>query len=170
LQPDFFTKHQLNYSSTDHYWSYHDEHLKKILVIKTLKEYFVNDIHSALSIEQLCVMLCKQGAPLKKNHHWSSLLKEFLYENWNTSFSLSELSKEVQMHPVTISKYFSKYFNCTLGEYTRRIKIEKSLPLIRNKKHSLTEIAYECGFTDQSHFTKTFSVITGMLPKDYRQF
>ncbi|SEW00346.1 transcriptional regulator, AraC family [Chitinophaga sp. YR573] len=173
LQPGFFTKNKLKYSAADNYWSYYDEHLKKVLVIKVLKEYLLNDTNSGLSIEQLCVLLCQQDAVKQKpekNNHWSSLLKEYLHEKWNTPFSLSELSEEVQIHPVNISKYFSRYFNCTLGEYIRRIKIEKSLPLIRNKKYSLTEIAYECGFTDQSHFTKTFRNITGMLPKDYRQF
>lgn len=55
-----------------------------------------------------------------------------------------------------------------LGEYIRRIKTEQALTLIRANQHSLTEIAYLCGFTDQAHFTRTFRHITGLLPKEYR--
>jgi AraC family transcriptional regulator len=173
LQPDFFKKNKILYSESNNYWSPYDEHLKKILLIKVLKEYHINDAHSEISIEQQCVLLCAQQlekSRFVKDNHWSSLLRDYLHENWNKVFTLNELSAQVQIHPVNISKYFSKYFNCTLGEYIRRIKIEKSFKFIRNKKHSLTEIAYECGFSDQSHFTKTFKQITGILPKNYSKF
>jgi AraC family transcriptional regulator len=55
-----------------------------------------------------------------------------------------------------------------LGDYIRQIKIDKALKLIRSNKLSLTAVAYECGFTDQAHFIKTFYLVTGMLPKQYR--
>ena len=173
LEPGFFKRNQLNYSDSESCWSPYDEHLKKGLLVKILNEYHVNDVHSGISIEQQCILLCQQPFKknkLPKNNHWSYILREYLHENWNQSFCLNELSAQVQIHPVNISRYFSKYFNCTLGDYMRRIKVEKSLPFIRNKKYSLTEIAYECGFTDQSHFTKTFKQITGILPKKYGQF
>ncbi len=59
----------------------------------------------------------------------------------------------IGVHPVTISKYFPRYFSCTLGEYMRKLKIEKSLSLIKSPGNSLTNVAYACGFFDQSHFT-----------------
>ncbi len=173
LQPSFFKRNGLPYSETTDYWSFQDEHFKRLLIVKVLNEYYLNDVHSEISIEQQCILLCQHQAGKNntiKNNHWSSILREYLHDNWNRTFGLDELSAQVKIHPVNISRYFSKYFNCSLGEYIRRIKIEKSLPFIRNNKYSLTEIAYECGFTDQSHFTRTFKQITGILPKQYRGF
>ena len=172
LEPGFYKKNKLDYSSANIFWTSSDAHFKKMMIVKSMSEFFIGDNHSSLSIEQLCVLLCQQSpvkSKLVKDRHWSSLLKEFMQENWNKPFTLSDLSDQVQIHPVTISRYFSKYFHCTLGEYARRIKVEKSFALIRNKRYSLTQIAYDCGFTDQSHFSKTFKDITGILPKEYRK-
>lgn len=98
------------------------------------------------------------------------LLKQLLHDKWNEVLSLQEIAGLVGAHPVTISKNFRKYFHCTLGTYQRRLKIEKSIDLIKNSTLSLSEIAFYCGFTDQSHFIRNFKELTGFLPKDYRKF
>jgi AraC family transcriptional regulator len=51
----------------------------------------------------------------------------------------------------------------------RRLKIEKSLYLLKDSSFSLTEIAAECGFSDQSHFIRTFKQLTGFLPNSYKK-
>jgi AraC family transcriptional regulator len=94
---------------------------------------------------------------------------ELLNDNWNSEISLSDLAFVANVHPKTISKHFPRYFNCTLGEYRRIIKVDKSLSLIKTSNLSLTEIAYECGFYDQSHFTATFKYMTGFRPKEFQK-
>jgi AraC family transcriptional regulator len=78
------------------------------------------------------------------------------------------LSRATEKHSITISKHFRKYFSCTLGKYLRKLKVEKSIPLIKNSPMSLTEIALHCGFAEQSHFTRSFKQMTSFLPKDFR--
>jgi AraC family transcriptional regulator len=100
---------------------------------------------------------------------WVSLLQEILNDRWNEQLTLNELCTLTQVHPVTISKNFTKYFTCTLGEYMRKLKIDRSIRLIKNQNLSLTDIAFECGFADQSHFIRTFKELTGWLPKKFQQ-
>jgi AraC family transcriptional regulator len=100
---------------------------------------------------------------------WAGRVNEFLQDNWNEPLSLTALARETNVHPVTISKNFRKYFSCTLGEYTRKLKVEKAMGLIKASKSSLTDTAYACGFADQSHFTRIFKQQTGFLPKDYQR-
>ncbi|MEO6231700.1 MAG: AraC family transcriptional regulator, partial [Ferruginibacter sp.] len=172
IQSGFLTEYDLNIESAN-VFSPFNEHLKKNILVKILREFYINDKHSVLSIQQLCMQLFQQinhETIPQPNRHWTIVLKDYLHSHWNEIPTLNELSKVVKIHPVTISRYFSKYFNCTLGEYIRQIKIENSLPLIRSNKYLLTEIAYECDFTDQSHFTKTFKQVTGILPKEYKNF
>ena len=138
-------------------------------VLKILKECYCPDQYSRIAVEQQCVELVS-GNTITRCHYpeWSCRIIEILNDQWDCSWSLAGLCKLLDIHPVTLSKYFSKYFNCTLGEYIRRIRVEKALRLIRRKQNSLTEIAYLCGFSDQAHFTRTFVQITGMQPKQYR--
>ncbi len=166
----FFDHHQVKYPRQEHLSIYH-EHRCKIIMLKILRECYISDTYSSLSINQLCLELTQMDQENKDKGfpHWVKQISELLNDNCNDSFTLLDFSDQLQVHPVTISKNFSKYFNCTLGEYMRRAKINRALPLLRNSTHSLTEIAYECGFYDQSHFTKTFCNLTGLLPKQYRR-
>ncbi|MBO9616905.1 MAG: helix-turn-helix transcriptional regulator [Dyadobacter sp.] len=99
---------------------------------------------------------------------WVGRVTELLHDRWNEPVSLDALSGETGTHPVTISKYFTRYFGCTLSEYMRRLRVMNAIALIKNTRYPLTRIAYESGFTDQAHFTRAFKQVTGFLPKEYR--
>ena len=100
---------------------------------------------------------------------WIGKVREYLADRWNETVSLQELSRASGVHPITISKHFPRYFSCTLGEYLRRLKIEKALALVKSSNRSLMEIAFECGFADQSHFIRVFKGLTGFIPNDFRK-
>ncbi|SHM45986.1 helix-turn-helix domain-containing protein [Chitinophaga sp. CF418] len=139
-------------------------------LLRLLREHYYNDSCSSISLEQLCINLIDSNPTIKKHYpEWTRQIITVLNDLWDEPPSLAELAAQINIHPVTLSKYFSRYFSCTLGEYLRRIKIERALVLVRSKKYSLTEIAYMCGFTDQAHFTRTFRQVTAMLPKEYKK-
>jgi len=144
----------------------------KLLILKMQKEMLINNIDSSSTIEMLLLELINKSNCLNKIDvpNWVIILTELLNDNWNKSMSLNEISRVVGVHPVTISKYFRKYFSCTLGEYQRKLKIDRGCELIKDSKMLLTEIAFHCGFNDQSHFTRTFKEMTGFLPKHFRKF
>jgi AraC family transcriptional regulator len=100
---------------------------------------------------------------------WIKSIKEILHDRWNESISLQELAHSLGLHPVTVSKHFPRYFNCTLGEYMRKIKIEKAIAQISKDEFSLTQVAHNCGFFDQSHFIRAFKQATGFLPGAYKK-
>jgi AraC family transcriptional regulator len=100
---------------------------------------------------------------------WVNILRELLHDEWNAKFDLQTLAEIAGIHPVTLSRYFPKYFSTTLSKYVKDIKIQKSLTLIKTTALPLTTIAYACGFADHAHFTRTFRAVTGFLPKAYRK-
>jgi AraC family transcriptional regulator len=143
----------------------------KFIVLKIIKETRINDIHSSETIKSLLLQLFDSliNKPSeKKKGKWASQLEDFLNDDCSAFQSLQQLSTLLNVHPVTISRYFPTYFNCTLGEYIRNTKVQKSLSLIRSRSSSLTNIALTCGFSDQSHFIRTFKASTGMLPREFR--
>ncbi len=139
-------------------------------ILKIYKELLINDICSSDAIHTSLLSLFSGYAPIADSKPpWVEVLKGLLSDRWDEFLTLEELSQILNIHPVTISKYFSKYFNCTLGEYLRRIKIERAISLLKNSNKSLTEIAFLCGFSDQSHFIKTFKHSTGFKPKEFKR-
>lgn len=143
----------------------------KFLVLKMYKELSVDDAFSQTSLQVLFLGMLGnlRKAPVSPPV-WLTRLLELLNDEWDTVPTLDGLSKAVGVHPVTVSKYFTKYVGCTLGEYMRKTKVDRSLALIRSGRYSLTEVAVACGFADQSHFIRNFKAYTGCLPKEFQQW
>ena len=142
----------------------------KIYALKLLQEIHTNDVVSSISIESLVNNLVHISFDLGNDNKpkWVNLLHEILNDRWQEQISLDELSSILGVHSVTISKCFKKYFYCTYGEYMRKLKISNSIELIKNSKLTLSNISYQCGFSDQSHFSRNFKKFTGFLPKTFR--
>jgi AraC family transcriptional regulator len=168
FQSDFYKKNSIIESQIQS--SIKKTPTAKFNMLKIYKELFVSDEFSKTTIEMLThSFFDNDTVENKKIPVWLKSVVEYLNDNWNQDISLEELANVVNVHPKTISKYFPRFFNCTFGEYRRKIKVEKSLSLIKCSKLSLTDVAYECGFYDQSHFTATFRDLTGFLPKQFKK-
>jgi AraC family transcriptional regulator len=146
----------------------------KFLLLKIYKEMMLADPFSVQSSRMLLLSLLEGPDRLYKKGSatrpaWITKVREYIHDRWNEPVTLQELSLAAGVHPITISKHFPRYFSCTLGEYHRRLKIEKALGLIKMSDLSLIEIAFECGFADQSHFIRVFRMMTGFIPSDFRK-
>jgi AraC-like DNA-binding protein len=101
---------------------------------------------------------------------WANELKEMIQDHIDTSLTLKELSKDLDINPSYLSREFSKHFdNLSFGEYIRKQRIGKAIALMATPGYSLTDIAYYTGFSDQSHFTRIFKKYTGSSPSAYRK-
>ena len=146
--------------------------LTKFLILKIFKESIVADSFSGDTINMLFAQLSNANMHLEKyekSPFWVKSLNELLNDCWNENPNLQDLAQILNLNPITISKHFPRYFGCTLGEYMRRIKIDRSLSLIESNQINLTEIGFQCGFADQSHFIRTFKNQTGFLPKQFQK-
>ncbi len=147
--------------------------LVKLEIIKIMREVKEPDDQSDLCIEAtilgiLSSLKCDRAG--NKKPFWIKQLYELLHDECNTNWSLTSLSEKLKIHPVTISKYFPKYYQTNIGNYIRKIKTEKSLTDLCKKSIAIEEIAIKYGFVDNAHFTRVFKKNTGITPSQYRQF
>ncbi|MBS7563024.1 chromate resistance protein [Mucilaginibacter sp. Bleaf8] len=126
-------------------------------------------------VEQLLLQVYHQNLKQRKGKkapEWAKTLKEMIQDqlDTNTFLSLQQASKELEINPAYLSREFSKYFdNISFGDYMRKLRIEKACDLIKKNTHSLTEIGYLTGFSDQSHFNRVFKKFTGESPSTYKK-
>ncbi|HVX27614.1 MAG TPA: AraC family transcriptional regulator [Parafilimonas sp.] len=146
----------------------------KTLFLKMLFAFKYEDLQLEMNIESLILQtfsfLLKDHKDYRIAPKWLMEVKDYLHETSQQKISLPDLAKQFDVHPVTISKLFPHFFHCTLGEYTRKIKIEKALHLLTKKNMALEIISYECGFADHAHFTRMFKKYTSFTPAQYRAF
>lgn len=138
--------------------------------------YLQNEKHTDNPIENLLLdvykKLLKQKSGAKKIPPWAKELREIIQDHLDTNLTLTlkQVSQSLQVHPTYLSREFSKYFdNLSFGDYIRKLRIEKAVQLLAQSNHSLAEIAYLTGFSDQSHFNRIFKQYMGKNPSSYRK-
>jgi YesN/AraC family two-component response regulator len=146
----------------------------KFMLYKAFQETKIRDRFTSTSIQMTLYDILGRMLRIKQTEEktkplWVKKLKEILHDSHAERISLVYLANELNIHPVHLSRDFPKHFRCTFGEYVRKARVEKALALLPDKNRSLTEIAFECGFADQSHFLRCFKQIIGINPYAYRK-
>ena len=66
-----------------------------------------------------------------------------------------------------LQKIFINYTGLTPKLYGKINRFQNSLVLLAKQNSSLTSVAYECGYFDQSHFIREFKSFTGVAPSAF---
>ena len=81
---------------------------------------------------------------------------------------LSEMLSKLDLNERTFQRTFKKYVGVTPNQYRRICQFQLSFYQLRSKDfNKLTDIAYDSGFADQSHFIRSFKEFTQITPNDY---
>jgi len=94
---------------------------------------------------------------------------EYLMENYREDIDLQKLASLVSLAPGSLCRFFKMQVGKTIFEYLNIIKVEFACKLLMNKELSITDVAFDSGFNNLSHFNKQFRQITGITPLKYRQ-
>ena len=85
-------------------------------------------------------------------------------------FTLDDVAEHVGLSRTYLSSVFKKATGVGLFEYVNRYRVEVSKMLLVDTEMNMVEVAGECGFQDQSYFTRVFKKLVGVSPKRYRSF
>lgn len=94
---------------------------------------------------------------------------DYIEKNYAEQLTLTELANHFHFNPSYLSTYFSTHNDEGFSEYVTRIRIEKSVELLRNRNVSISEISGKVGYSDHSYFCKVFKRLKGMSPSSYRK-
>jgi signal transduction histidine kinase/DNA-binding response OmpR family regulator len=81
--------------------------------------------------------------------------------------SVEELSQMVGLSRVHVYRKIKKLTGMSVSEFVRSVKLKLSLNLIKTSGKSISEIAYEVGFSSPSYFTKCFKDQFGISPSEF---
>ncbi len=104
------------------------------------------------------------------SHQKSGTLKQviqFIEHNYDQQLTLSDLASEAGMSPKYFCRYFHAMTNRTPMNYLNYYRIEMACVLLTTTTHSITEIAFDCGFNDLNYFIRCFKKYKGISPKKY---
>ncbi|HVT15181.1 MAG TPA: AraC family transcriptional regulator [Thermoanaerobaculia bacterium] len=130
---------------------------------------------SVLSIESLTMSLLAElvagrretGAP--RPPRWLREARSLLQESFASPTGLSALASRVGVHPVHLAASFRRHFGASVGEYVRRLRVDRAGALLARGELPLAEVALATGFSSQSHLTRAFKRLIGETPGRYRR-
>lgn len=89
-------------------------------------------------------------------------------KHFQRSIPLEEITDEVSMTVPAFCRYFKKVTGKTFTRFVNEYRVVHATKLLAESQMSITDICYECGFNNFSHFNKMFSTITGKSASKYR--
>ncbi len=95
------------------------------------------------------------------------MIKLYVSCNYNRDITLADVASYVGMSRASFCTFFKKQAGIGFVDYINQIRIEKAIELLKDKKHSITEISYSVGFSSASYFNRVFKKITGEAPSLY---
>lgn len=93
---------------------------------------------------------------------------EYINVHLEQDIQLTDLADAADMSQCYFASLFKQSMGITPWQYVVQQRIERSKVLLRQGNNSIVEIAFQCGFNSQSHFTQQFRKLTGSTPKMYR--
>ncbi|KAM3097110.1 helix-turn-helix transcriptional regulator [Phormidesmis sp. 146-35] len=132
------------------------ESLRNLLAVHLLRNHTKTSIKSTLEDNHL------NGLKLKQ-------LKDYIEENLTEALAIATLAALIPMSQF----HFARAFKTATGEpphrYITQRRIERAKVLLSTTRLSAAEVAYQVGFSNQSHFTMQFRKAIGLTPKQFRE-
>lgn len=94
-------------------------------------------------------------------------IEKILHNNLVEVPSLLELADIASMTHTKLSKVFKNIYGQTVFGYLRELRLNKAKQLLDDSKLNITEITYETGWSNPSHFSREFKEKFGLSPKSY---
>lgn len=94
-------------------------------------------------------------------------VKEQILEHLEIPPSINTLAVNAGMSPTKLKRLFRQIFGNSIFSYYQTFRMKEAARLLKEEQLSVSEVGYQLGFTNLSHFTRVFREHTGMKPKQY---
>ncbi len=93
----------------------------------------------------------------------------YIRQHYCEKLSLEDAAAHVSLSPVYFSRLFKQSTGQSFNLFLNQLRVRKSAALLLKTGSSILEIAIQCGFEDQSYFSKVFKKFLNVSPARFRQ-
>lgn len=93
----------------------------------------------------------------------------FTMKNYTHEIKHNEIADLVNLNKSSFCRYFKNRTHKTYSQFLNEIRIAHACKLLINKQMTVSEICYETGYNNISHFNRQFKLITGTTASDYKK-
>ena len=97
------------------------------------------------------------------------IIYKYVNQNFTEHITLDEISDKVSMTVPAFCRYFKRVTGKTFTKLVNEYRVVHATKLLSESQMNITDICFECGFNNFSHFNKIFKEITGKSASKYRK-
>lgn len=97
------------------------------------------------------------------------IIYKYINNNFKDHISLDQIANVANMTVPAFCRYFKKVTGKTFTKLVNEYRVVHATKLLSESTMSITDISFECGFNNFSHFNKLFKEITGKNASGYRK-
>ncbi|MEM6316289.1 MAG: AraC family transcriptional regulator [Bacteroidota bacterium] len=83
---------------------------------------------------------------------------------FDTEFSIPELCKMLALSRTSLHRKITQSAGQSISLYVREFRLRKAYELLQSGELSVSDVAYEVGFSDLAYFSKCFKKVYGVAP------
>lgn len=96
-------------------------------------------------------------------------VQRFINDHYHEDIRLEELASMAGMTPAAFSRFFKLHTGRSLWDYIIDVRMGVAVRELVDTIKSVSEISYQCGFNNTSHFHRLFKRKKGCTPKEFRE-
>jgi len=104
-----------------------------------------------------------------KDNDRINIIFNYVKNNFQEDIPLTEIADMVSMTVPSFCRYFKKITKKTFVQFVNERRLVHASKLLTEQTMSISEVCFECGFNNFSHFNKSFKAFTGQNPSEYRK-
>jgi PAS domain S-box-containing protein len=106
----------------------------------------------------------------ERGEDYSAVAKvvQHIQKNFTETLRVADLAKRAGLSVYQFEQRIRKIFQLTAGQLIQKTRMEAAVQRLRETNDPIATIALDCGYSDQSAFTRQFKQTTGLSPSDYR--
>lgn len=145
-------------------------------VVQVARRFFGELSHfddaTAIAVEGLALELLASSVRALPRRgaepRWLSLVDDAIRAGCRGPIRTSDLASIAGVHPVHLAAVYRARRGASIADTVRALRIEHARELLRRGDEPLASIAIDCGFANQSHFSREFRRATGLTPRQFR--
>ena len=92
----------------------------------------------------------------------------YLQEHYAQDVHLSDLAQELFISDAYLGRLFIRHYHMKFTDYLHQLRIQNAVPLLRDPKWKLYQIAQKMGYNNQQYFCNVFKKMMGVSPQQFR--
>ena len=104
----------------------------------------------------------------RRKPEWLLDVIEHIHGHWQSIQSVNGLAADFGVSPQHLCRAFKALLGVTIGQYSLLLRLDYARGLLWGTGHSISQIAAETGFSDQSHLTRTLTRHSARTPSRMR--